>query len=86
MDLDARTQSRFPNKRGRMKCAVLFAQTETGFSAHAPDLPGCIAAGSTLAETTESIRRAIPLHVAGMRQDGDAIPEPRTWAEYIVAA
>jgi predicted RNase H-like HicB family nuclease len=32
------------------------------------------------------IRRAIGLHVAGMREDGEPIPEARTIAEYIVAA
>ena len=32
-----------------MKYAVLFEQTATGFSAHVPDLPGCVAAGATLA-------------------------------------
>ena len=69
-----------------MKYAVLFEQTGTGFSAHVPDLPGCVAAGPTLAETTELIRRAIALHVAGMREDGEPIPESRTLAEYIVAA
>jgi predicted RNase H-like HicB family nuclease len=69
-----------------MKYAVLFEQTETGYSAHVPDLPGCVAAGSTLAETTELIRRAISLHVAGMREDGEPIPEAKTIAEYIVAA
>jgi predicted RNase H-like HicB family nuclease len=53
-----------------MKYAVLFEQTATGYSAHVPDLPGCVAAGSTFAETTELIRRAIGLHLAGMREDG----------------
>jgi predicted RNase H-like HicB family nuclease len=60
-----------------MRYAVLFEQTETGFSAHVPDLPGCVA---------ELIRGAIRLHVAGMREDGEPIPESRTLAEYIVAA
>jgi predicted RNase H-like HicB family nuclease len=69
-----------------MKYAVLFAQTNTGYSAHIPDLPGCVAAGSTLAETADLIRGAIRLHLAGMREDGEPIPEPRTIAEYIVAA
>jgi len=69
-----------------MRYAVLFEQTGTGYSAHVPDLPGCVAAGSTLAETTELIRRAISLHVAGMREDGEPIPEAKTIAEYIVAA
>jgi predicted RNase H-like HicB family nuclease len=66
-----------------MKYAVLFAETGTGYSAHVPDLPGCIAAGSTLPETMELIREAIRLHLAGMREDGDPIPEPKTVAEYV---
>ena len=36
--------------------------------------------------TTELIRQAMGLHVAGMREDGEPIPEARTIAEYIVAA
>jgi predicted RNase H-like HicB family nuclease len=69
-----------------MKYAVLFERTETGFSAYVPDLPGCVAAGQTFEETAELMRGAIQMHLAGMREDGDAIPEPRTIAEYIVAA
>jgi predicted RNase H-like HicB family nuclease len=70
----------------RDAAAVLFAQTKTGYSTDIRDLPGCVPAGSTLAETTELIRQAIRLHLAGMREDGEPIPEPRTIAEYIVAA
>ena len=69
-----------------MKYAVLFERTETCYSAHVSDLPGCVAAGSTFAETSELIRRAIGLHVAGMREDEEPIPEAKTIAEYIVAA
>ena len=69
-----------------MKYAVLFEKAETGYSAHVPDLPGCIAAGATFEETAELMRAAIQMHLAGMREDGEAIPEPRTIAEYIVAA
>ena len=39
-----------------MKYAVVFEKTATGYSAYVPDLPGCIAAGATLEETTELIR------------------------------
>ena len=69
-----------------MRYAVLFEKTDTGYSVHVPDLPGCVAAGSTLAETTDLIRGAIRMHLAGIVEDGDAIPEPKTIAEYIVAA
>ena len=68
-----------------MKYVVLFAQTSTGYSAHVPDLPGCVAAGATLAETSELMREAIRMHLAGMREDGEPIPEPQTIAEIIAA-
>ncbi len=69
-----------------MRYAVLFERTETGYSAHVPDLPGCVAAGPTLEETTNLIREAIRMHLAGMAEDGEPIPEPKTIAEYVVAA
>ncbi len=55
---------------------ILIASTRTGFSAHVPDLPGCVAAGRTLDETKRLMAKAIEMHVAAMREDGDEIPEP----------
>ncbi|HUK18646.1 MAG TPA: type II toxin-antitoxin system HicB family antitoxin [Bryobacteraceae bacterium] len=69
-----------------MKYAVLLEKTATGYSTHVPDLPGCVAAGSTLEETIDLIRGAIRMHIAGMLEDGEPIPEPKTIAEYVVAA
>jgi predicted RNase H-like HicB family nuclease len=69
-----------------MRYAVLFEKTDTGFSAHMPDLPGCVAAGSTIEETTDLIRGAIRMHLAGIVEDGESILEPTTIAEYIVTA
>jgi predicted RNase H-like HicB family nuclease len=69
-----------------MRYAVLFEKTDTGYGPHVPDLPGCVAAGATLEETTDLIRGAIRMHLAGIAEDGYPIPEPKTIAEYIVAA
>jgi predicted RNase H-like HicB family nuclease len=66
-----------------MKYAVVYEKTSTGYSAYAPDLPGCIASGATLAETAELMRGAVEMHLEGMREDGDPIPEPTTIADYI---
>ena len=52
--------------------------TATGYSAYVPDLPGCVAAGTTLQETEQLIREALELHLEAMRADGDPIPEPTT--------
>ena len=62
---------------------VFFEPTATGYSAHVPDLPGCIAAAATLEETRELMREAIEFHIEGMRMNGDAIPEPNAHIEQI---
>ena len=58
------------------KYTVFIEPTATGYSAHVPDLPGCVAAAATLAETRQLIREAIEFHIEGMRLNGDAVPEP----------
>jgi predicted RNase H-like HicB family nuclease len=62
---------------------VFFEPTATGYSAHVPDLPGCVAAAPTLEETRELVREAIEFHIEGMRINGDAIPEPTPHVEQI---
>ena len=69
-----------------MKYAVIYERTATGYSAYAPDLPGCIAAGRSLRETEKLMGEAIDMHLQAMREDGDAIPEPTTVADYIITA
>ncbi len=66
-----------------MKYLIIYEKTSTGYSAYAPDLPGCIAAGSDLAETAELMRGAVEMHLEAMRADGDPIPEPTTLADYV---
>ena len=65
------------------KYAVFFEPTATGHSAHVPDLPGCVAADSTLEETRELIREAIEFHIEGMQLYGEPIPEPTPLIEQI---
>ncbi|HME09448.1 MAG TPA: type II toxin-antitoxin system HicB family antitoxin [Bryobacteraceae bacterium] len=65
------------------KYTVFIETTATGFSAHVPDLPGCVAAASTLEETRQLIRGAIEFHIEGMRLNGDPVPEPTPLVEQI---
>ncbi len=62
---------------------VFFEQTPTGYSAHVPDLPGCVAAGETSEETRQLIREAIEFHIEGMRLHGEAVPEPTIMIEQV---
>lgn len=42
-----------------------------------PDFPGCVSAGDTLSEVAEMANEALQLHVEGMAEDAEAIPEPK---------
>lgn len=66
-----------------MKYAVIVERAPTGFSAYVPDLPGCVAAGRTRADVERLIREAIQLHLEGMREDGEPIPEPTTEVDLV---
>ena len=61
-----------------VRFAVVIEWGPRNYSAYVPDLPGCISTGKTVEETTRNIQEAIELHLEGMRDDGDPIPEPRT--------
>lgn len=49
--------------------------TGNNFSAHVPELPGCVSTGNSPVEVKENIKDAISFHLAGMAEDGEVIPE-----------
>ncbi len=59
-----------------MKYTFVLEESENGFGAYVPDLPGCVAAGRTLEETEELIREAIIQHVGLLREHGEPMPKP----------
>jgi len=66
-----------------MRYAIVIERAEGNYSAYVPDLPGCVATGATIEDTEKSIREAIDLHLAGLREDGLPIPQPSSRVEYI---
>lgn len=66
-----------------MRYAVIIEWAGTNYSAYVPDLPGCISTGRTVDETTSNIHEAIELHLEGLQEDGDPLPEPTTVATMI---
>jgi predicted RNase H-like HicB family nuclease len=65
-----------------VKYLVIYHWSERNWSAWAPDVPGCVATGATKEEVRERMREALASHFAGMREDGDLMPEPSgVWAE-----
>ena len=67
------------------KYLIVIEKTPHNLSAFSPDLPGCVATGSTQAEVEQRMREAIRMHLAGMIEDGIAVPPPSAVAEYIEA-
>jgi len=65
------------------KYTIFIERTSTGYSAYAPDLPGCIAAASSLEEVRQLMKEAIEFHIEGMRLNGDVVPEPPFHVEQI---
>jgi predicted RNase H-like HicB family nuclease len=65
------------------KFLVVIEKTENGYSSYSPDLPGCVATGSTREEVEKNMHDAIEMHVHGLLEDNLPVPEPTTFAEYI---
>lgn len=58
------------------KYLIIFEKTKTGYSAYSPDVPGCIATGSTKKNTEKNMIEAIEFHIDGLVQEGIEIPKP----------
>lgn len=69
-----------------MRYAIVIENAGGNFSAYVPDLPGCVATGTTVQETELAIREAIEFHLEGLREDGDPIPPPSSRVDYVEVA
>jgi predicted RNase H-like HicB family nuclease len=65
------------------KYLIIIEQTATGFSAYSPDLQGCVSTGQTRKEVEENMREAIAFNLEGLREEGQAVPEPHTYSAYV---
>jgi len=66
---------RFASRPYRM---VITGDDIDGYLAEAPELPGCITAGETVAEAAEMLRDAIEGWIEAALVAGEAIPEPES--------
>lgn len=64
--------------------AVIIEGEGDSYSAYVPDLPGCVAAGKSIAEVEKLIREAIEFHIEGLREGGDPVPPPTAAGTTIV--
>lgn len=69
-----------------MKVLIVVEQTLTGYSAYAPDFPGCVATGATRAEVEQEMRDAVAFHLEGFRAQGEQPPESSSYATVVEVA
>ena len=63
-----------------MDFLIVIENTAAGYSAYAPDIPGCIATGHTLDEVRAYMREAVEFHMEGLRLEVFCAPEPTSKA------
>lgn len=68
------------------KFLIIVEETDTGFSAYSPDVPGCGSTGTTREEVERNIQQAIEFHLEGLRNEGYDIPEPSSYSTYVEVA
>lgn len=58
--------------------ALLHKDRGSDYGVSFSDFPGCVTAGKTLEEARRMAAEALAFHIAGMIEDGEAIPSPST--------
>ncbi len=66
-----------------MRYAVVIEKAGRGYSGYVPDLPGCVAAGSSVAKVRAELAAVIPFHLEGLRAEGAVAPGPGAVVEWV---
>ena len=61
----------------RYEIIIFWSDEDQSFIADVPELPGCMAHGSSHAEALENAQQAISLWLETAVEHGDPIPEPK---------
>ncbi|WP_315769096.1 MULTISPECIES: type II toxin-antitoxin system HicB family antitoxin [unclassified Bradyrhizobium] len=65
--------------------ALIHKDADSDYGVSFPDLPGVTSAGSTLDEARAVAAEALALHLQGMAEDGEPVPEPSSLEEIMSA-
>lgn len=61
-----------------MKYTVIIENSGKSFGAYVPDLPGCVAVGTSEEEVIDLIKDAIEFHIEGLKSESKKIPKSKT--------
>ena len=62
--------------KDRYSFIAVFDVEDDGISIEFPDLPGCLPCAETMEEALKNAQEALGLHLWGLEQDNEEIPEP----------
>lgn len=62
---------------------IVIEKADGNYSAYSPDLPGCVATGTTREEAEQNMHEAVEMHLQGLKEDGLSIPQSTSFAEYV---
>lgn len=57
-----------------MNYTVIYEQGDSSWGAYVPDVPGVMAVGASREEVESLIRKAVEMHVEGLRAEGLRVP------------
>ena len=63
---------------------VVIEKADGNYSSYSPDLPGCVATGSTREEVEQNMYEAIVLLMKGLIEDDAPVPASQAFSEYLV--
>jgi len=66
--------------------AVVIEDAGNNFSAYVPDLPGCVATGSSVDDVKAAIATAVAFHLRSLREHGEQVPLPTSQASTVQVA
>lgn len=69
----------------RTYAAMMEPAPDGGFGVSFPDLPGCVSFGEDLDDAVRQAHEALSLHLEGMAEDGEALPDAGHMGDQMVA-
>ena len=66
-----------------MRYAVVIEKEGSGYCGYVPDLPGCVAAGTSIAKVKAALAEVIPFHLDGMQAGGEVVVLPQSVVEWV---
>ena len=74
-------RGREPEARSTTAYTIVVEETRRNFTAYAPDLPGCVATGSTRDDVVREMQSAIAFHIESLCEHNEPVPAPSGPAE-----